>query len=135
MVMPDGTIISPDGTTKGGGAVLDVAPAPIDVRVNDPAGGIVRDAYWPRSALAWLVLSIVLVLLSVNLVSPTRRWRPRLGRRRRAHAALAGPTGGAEASTGGATADAAADAGAEAGPAVEPAALIADTSRTPEAGT
>ncbi len=133
MVMPDGTIIAPDGTTKGGGVVVDVPPAPIDVLVVDPGGGIVRDAYWPRSALAWLVLSIILVLLSVNLVSPTRRWRPRLGRRR-TQVALAGPTGHVEASTSGPTSDAAADAGAEAGPAVEPAASIADAPRTPEVG-
>lgn len=33
-----------------------------------------RDAYWPRSAVAWLVTSAVLVLAAVQLVSPTRRW-------------------------------------------------------------
>ena len=43
--------------------------------------GVVRDAFWPRSVMAWLVLSVVLVTLSVQLVSPTRRWRPNLGRR------------------------------------------------------
>jgi ABC-type transport system involved in multi-copper enzyme maturation permease subunit len=35
-----------------------------------------RDMFWPRSATAWIVLSAILVLASVNLVSPTRRWRP-----------------------------------------------------------
>lgn len=41
-----------------------------------------RDSFWPRAALAWIVLSLVLVALSVNMVSPTRRWhRPRLRRR------------------------------------------------------
>ena len=90
MVMPDGTTISPDGTTSG---PVNIAPAPVFV-ANDPTAGIARDTYWPRSALAWLVLSIILVLLSVNLVSPTRRWRPRLGRlgrlrRGRAHAGSA----------------------------------------------
>jgi ABC-type transport system involved in multi-copper enzyme maturation permease subunit len=38
--------------------------------------GIRRDTFWPRSVVAWLALSIVLVLASVQLVSPTRRWRP-----------------------------------------------------------
>jgi ABC-type transport system involved in multi-copper enzyme maturation permease subunit len=34
-----------------------------------------RDAYWPQSAAAWLVASLVLVLAAVQFVSPTRRWR------------------------------------------------------------
>ncbi len=34
-----------------------------------------RDTFWPRAAAAWLVASVVLVILSVQLVSPTRRWR------------------------------------------------------------
>jgi ABC-type transport system involved in multi-copper enzyme maturation permease subunit len=34
-----------------------------------------RDAYWPRSAAAWLVTSLVLVLAAAQFVSPTRRWR------------------------------------------------------------
>lgn len=134
MVMPDGTIISPDGTTKGGGVVVDIPTQPLVIAADVPAGdGIVRDAYWPRSALAWLVLSIILVLLSVNLVSPTRRWRPRLGRRR-AHGALVSPTVEAAGSADGVTADAAADAGAEAGPAVDPPAAIADAPQAPGAG-
>jgi ABC-type transport system involved in multi-copper enzyme maturation permease subunit len=40
--------------------------------------GVVRDTFWPRSAISWLVLSAVMVLVSVQLVGPTRRWRPRL---------------------------------------------------------
>jgi len=44
--------------------------------------GIVRDGFWPRSVAAWLVLSVVFLLLSVQFVSPTRRWRLR-GRRQR----------------------------------------------------
>jgi ABC-type transport system involved in multi-copper enzyme maturation permease subunit len=43
--------------------------------------GVARDGFWPRSVAAWLVLSLVLLILSVQLVSPTRRWRLRLGRR------------------------------------------------------
>lgn len=34
-----------------------------------------RDAYWPRSAAAWVVTSLVLVLAAAQFVSPTRRWR------------------------------------------------------------
>jgi hypothetical protein len=40
--------------------------------------GVARDGFWPKSAVAWLVLSAVLLVASVQLVSPTRRWRPRL---------------------------------------------------------
>jgi ABC-type transport system involved in multi-copper enzyme maturation permease subunit len=43
--------------------------------------GVSRNAFWPRSVAAWLVLSAVLITLSVQLVSPTRRWRFRLRRR------------------------------------------------------
>ena len=39
--------------------------------------GIVRDGLWPRSVVSWLVLSIIFLLLSVQFVSPTRRWRLR----------------------------------------------------------
>lgn len=56
-----------------GGGVVFAGPAPI----VQPAR--VRDTFWPRAAGAWLVLSLILIVLSVNLVSPTRRWRrPRL---------------------------------------------------------
>jgi hypothetical protein len=43
--------------------------------------GIRRDTFWPRSVAAWLVVSTVLTLVSVQLVSPTRRWVPRFLRR------------------------------------------------------
>jgi ABC-type transport system involved in multi-copper enzyme maturation permease subunit len=43
--------------------------------------GVARDAFWPQSVIAWLVVSVVLLLLTVQFVSPTRRWRLRRGRR------------------------------------------------------
>jgi hypothetical protein len=51
---------------------------------GDPsqAFGAARDTFWPRSLAAMGVVSLVLVVLSVQLVSPTRRWRLRPGRRR-----------------------------------------------------
>jgi ABC-type transport system involved in multi-copper enzyme maturation permease subunit len=53
--------------------------------VNDVAPvqpfGIRRDTFWPRSVAAWMILSVVLILASVQLVSPTRRWRPGFLRR------------------------------------------------------
>ena len=57
----------------GQGIANDVAVAPF---------GLTRDGLWPRSVAAWLILSVVFLLLSVQFVSPTRRWGIR-GRRRR----------------------------------------------------
>ena len=64
----DGVIVLPNE----GFAPADVAPF-----------GVPRDAFWPKSVVSWLVLSIVLLFLSVQFVSPTRRWRPRGWRPRR----------------------------------------------------
>ncbi len=46
--------------------------------------GVIRDSFWPKSAVSWLVLSAVLVVASVQLVTPTRRWhiRPLMARGR-----------------------------------------------------
>ena len=46
------------------------------------AFGVSRDQFWPKTVVAWLVVSFVLLVASIQLVSPTRRWRP--GRSRRA---------------------------------------------------
>ena len=63
---------------QGGQAVANDVVAGPDVAPF----GIVRDGLWPRSVAAWLILSVVFLLLSVQFVSPTRRWRLR-GRRQR----------------------------------------------------
>ena len=42
-----------------------------------PAFGVIRDGLWPRSAVAWIGLSVILIVASVQLVTPTRRWRLR----------------------------------------------------------
>jgi ABC-type transport system involved in multi-copper enzyme maturation permease subunit len=73
---------APFGKFINPGVVVDVAPE----QVVQPFG-IKRDAFWPRSVAAWLVLSAVLIVASVQLVSPTRRrlpWRTRRTRRRTA---------------------------------------------------
>jgi ABC-type transport system involved in multi-copper enzyme maturation permease subunit len=67
-------IVQPDGTV-----IFQAVPGPAFDNSQAFAPDILeppRDLYWPRSAAAWLVLSAILVLASVNLVSPTRRWRP-----------------------------------------------------------
>jgi ABC-type transport system involved in multi-copper enzyme maturation permease subunit len=68
-VLPDGTVVMPDGTVVGAAGqanAVAVEPHPFGVR---------RDTFWPRSLRAWAILSIVFVLISIQLVSPTRRWR------------------------------------------------------------
>ncbi|MES2209470.1 MAG: ABC transporter permease subunit [Chloroflexota bacterium] len=51
-----------------------------DVAVNNVAAGAdsLRDRYWPRSALTLLLLSFGFTAAAVQLVTPTRRWRPSL---------------------------------------------------------
>jgi ABC-type transport system involved in multi-copper enzyme maturation permease subunit len=77
---------APDDPAGGGGVVggKPVAVAgPIAAEVLIPQQfGVTRDGFWPKSVAAWAVLSVVLLVLSVQLVSPTRRWR--LPRPRRA---------------------------------------------------
>ena len=69
----DGTGVAPNA----GGAILPTQPdaklAP--AAVEPQPFGIRRDTFWPRSLRAWAILSAVLILASVQLVSPTRRWR------------------------------------------------------------
>ena len=70
-----GGVVPPDVTVtvgaNGWGIVGDAA-----VTAEDPfSSTTTRDSFWPRAALAWLVTSVVLVLLAGQLVSPTRRWR------------------------------------------------------------
>jgi len=62
---PDGTVIA-----KGGGIA------------NDVAGAVVldttRDRFWPKTVASLLILAAVMTLLSVQFITPTRRWRPGL---------------------------------------------------------
>jgi hypothetical protein len=50
----------------------------IDVNQVQPFD-VPRDELWPKSVVTWLILSVVFLLLSVQAVSPTRRWRLRRG--------------------------------------------------------
>ena len=51
--------------------------------------GVARDTLWTRSVISWLVLSAIFIALSVQAVSPTRRWRLRGGDRKAAKAPVA----------------------------------------------
>jgi ABC-2 type transport system permease protein len=53
-------------------------PVPDVPAVDVVPFGVVRDTFWPKSAISWLVVSAILIVASVQLVTPTRRWRPRL---------------------------------------------------------
>ena len=61
---------------------LDVVQG-ISTGVSNGVGfGVPRDSYWPRGVAAMLAMGIILVLLSSQLLSPTRRWRrPRIALR------------------------------------------------------
>ena len=45
--------------------------------------GVKRDSYWPHSVAAMVIAGLILIILAVQLVAPTRRWQIRLPRRRR----------------------------------------------------
>jgi ABC-type transport system involved in multi-copper enzyme maturation permease subunit len=62
---------------KGGVMMPAVAIDPNQVQPFD----VPRDELWPKSVITWLILSVVFLLLSVQAVSPTRRWRLRRGPR------------------------------------------------------
>lgn len=68
--------VPPVVDATGWRAVADDVIGPVGVAA-DPAGASTstRDTYWPRSAAALLLTAALLVLLAVQLVSPTRRWR------------------------------------------------------------
>jgi ABC-type transport system involved in multi-copper enzyme maturation permease subunit len=66
-----GQAIPPDALVKGGGSAGDDVS---NADVLDPF----RDRFWPKSVISFLVLAAVMTLLSVQFVTPTRRWRPSL---------------------------------------------------------
>jgi ABC-type transport system involved in multi-copper enzyme maturation permease subunit len=67
---------------RGQGVATDGVMTNVAVAPDVAPFGIVRDAFWPRTVLSWLALSVVFLVLSVQFVSPTRRWRLPERRRR-----------------------------------------------------
>ena len=51
-----------------------VAIGPLGATDPQPFG-VRRDTFWPKSLQAWGVMSLIFILASIQLVSPTRRWR------------------------------------------------------------
>jgi ABC-2 type transport system permease protein len=69
------------GTETGFGGTCSIITAVTGQgAVGDQQLGVPRDSYWPRSLAAMGVVSVLLIVLSVQLVSPTRRWRFHLPR-------------------------------------------------------
>ena len=60
-----------------GGVAVSGDVANTDV-VAPPTVNSQRDRLWPKTVIGFLVLATVMTLLSVQFVSPTRRWRPSL---------------------------------------------------------
>ena len=87
MPMPMPVPVFPDGKGfVGDDVVFARGPGPMPANVQiDPAQvqpfGAQRDALWPKTVATWLILSVVFLLLSVQAVSPTRRWHLRRGKR------------------------------------------------------
>ena len=72
------------GTETGfGGTCSIISGVTSQGAIGDQQFGVPRDSYWPRSLAAMGAVSVLLIVLSVQLVSPTRRWRFHLPRPRR----------------------------------------------------
>jgi ABC-type transport system involved in multi-copper enzyme maturation permease subunit len=69
-------IIGAVRNASSGVGAQDAVPVPIPGD-QVPAFGVARDSYWPRALTAMIVVSLIFIVLSVQLVSPTRRWRLR----------------------------------------------------------
>jgi len=103
VVFPEGGI-DIDGKGAGDEPLVAVPDCPPDARCVEPGAGaqaavvsfgFPRDTFWPRSALAFVILGLTLTLVSAQLVSPTRRMRlprPHLPRRGNRMAAAASDT-------------------------------------------
>lgn len=64
------------GVGVGGAAVDDVGRG-VNIAAPDQPFGVRRDTLWPKTVAMWLGMSVFFLLLSVQAVSPTRRWRIR----------------------------------------------------------
>jgi ABC-type transport system involved in multi-copper enzyme maturation permease subunit len=74
------------GFVEGNAVVIDDGVIAERAPVNDVVDptqpfGPQRDTLWTKSVASWLVLSVIFLFLSVQAVSPTRRWHLRRGAR------------------------------------------------------
>jgi ABC-type transport system involved in multi-copper enzyme maturation permease subunit len=71
----NGNVIDANGNFVRGLDKATLANGGFGAIVDPQPFGIHRDTFWPRSLQAWGVMSVVFILASIQLVSPTRRWR------------------------------------------------------------
>lgn len=102
-LFPTTPLIDPSKPIVGGGILRGVAPMPggLDAEAVAPRPDVLiflgngvaagdarevataallsslRDRFWPKTVVSFLLLAAILTTLSVQFVSPTRRWRPR----------------------------------------------------------
>jgi len=83
IIQPFDELQNPNAMEGGKGPIERILPGGVGVAgeddvvnaaVNDPW----RDRFWPKSVMSFLFLAVVMALASVQLVTPTRRWRPSL---------------------------------------------------------
>jgi ABC-type transport system involved in multi-copper enzyme maturation permease subunit len=74
------------GFAPGGAVAIDDQGGPIANDVAAQPFGARQDSLWPKTVAMWLGMSVFFILLSVQAVSPTRRWRFLRRPRRRAKA-------------------------------------------------
>src|SRR6185312_14850489 len=65
------------GFAPGGAIAIDDSGNPIvnDIAAPDQPFGARQDTLWPKTVAMWLGMSVFFILLSIQAVSPTRRWR------------------------------------------------------------
>lgn len=85
-----GAGVSAPGFVKGDGGTAPVpadagSPVPADTGSIGPTADVVafgvQEGVWHKTVIAWLILSAIFLTLSVQFVSPTRRWHLRRGGR------------------------------------------------------
>jgi ABC-type transport system involved in multi-copper enzyme maturation permease subunit len=73
-VDPGGVVTDPGVVVTDRGIVDDEVRGDGVVAGPEPVS-VANDAFWPKTTASWLVLSAVFLIASIQLVSPTRRWR------------------------------------------------------------
>lgn len=96
---PGGGFVGADGAVECPPNARCVAPPIAGAQAAVVSFGFPRDTFWPKSAIAFLILGLTLTLVSAQLVSPTRRLRlprPQMPRRGNRTGAVASDTPPAE---------------------------------------
>ena len=68
---------APPFAADGKGQVIRGGGVLVEPVADVTAFGVARDSFWPRSVSTWLILTVIFLLISIQFVSPTRRWHIR----------------------------------------------------------